>query len=187
MRWLLVILLLTGCAHAPQAPVISSAQDYQQQLLQLTHWQLEGKIGVRHAGKSDTVAIQWQQADDSFDIFLSGPLGIGATTLNGTSQHLDIRNGNNTSTTIDDPSHALEQHLGWELPLAKLPHWILGASDNGSARYNADHTLAGFSETDWQVEYTRYDLVEGWLLPSRVTLRHEDLQLTIIITEWKLH
>lgn len=187
MRWLMVALLLSGCAHTSRAPVITSADEYQYQLAKLTHWQLEGKIGVRHAGKSDTVTMQWQQQEDRFDIYLSGPLGVGATRLRGTPERLDISNGHTDSTTLDDPAHRLEQQLGWELPLAKLPHWIVGATDNSTARYNSDHTLAGFSETDWQVEYLRYESVDGWLLPVRVVLKHEDLQLTIVIKAWELH
>jgi len=182
----ILLLLFTGCTHRTAAPVIDNPQRYQQQLSQLTHWSLEGKIAVRHANKSDSAALQWQQSDEGFDIFISGPLGAGATRIIGNPTQLTLHNGDNTSTTTDDPNHLIEKHLGWELPLENLPQWISGRSNSNTARFNTDNTLAGFDEHDWHVEYQRYQTVEQWLLPEKVVLKHEDMQVTIFINEWKL-
>lgn len=178
---------LFGCAHQMRAPVILDTQNYQQQLTQLNHWQLEGKIAVRHANKSDSAALRWQQHKDHFDIFLSGPLGTGATRLLGTPKQLIISNDTEEVTSTSDPEQLLEKHLGWTLPLEKLPLWIVGRSDNKSAEFNTDHTLANFTEQDWQVEYQRYQAVGQWMLPEKIVLNHEDMQVTIFIKHWELH
>lgn len=186
MLFLFSVILSHGCAHRITAPIIDSPQHYQQQLSQLTHWSLEGKIAVRHANKSDTAALQWQQADENFDIFISGPLGAGASRITGNPAKLTLHNGDKTSTTTDDPNHLIEKHLGWELPLENLSQWMTGRNNHASARFNTDNTLAEFDEHDWQVEYQRYQTVEQWLLPEKVVLKHEDMQVTIFIKEWKL-
>jgi outer membrane lipoprotein LolB len=180
------LLVMAGCANHGVVRTIDNAQAYQQQLSQLTYWSLEGKIAVRHANKSDSAALQWQQLDENFDIFISGPLGTGATRITGNPAKLTLQNGDKISTTTDDPNHLIEKHLGWELPLENLPQWITGRSNHASARFNADNTLAGFEEHDWQVEYQRYQAVQQWLLPEKVVLKHEDMQVTIFIKHWDL-
>lgn len=191
LRFFLIALMLTGCAiqHAPPVAIDDPAH-YQQQLAALQHWQLQGKIAVRHADQSDSAALQWQQAKEHFDIFISGPLGAGATRLSGDAQQLTIENDTLQQTSTNDPSHLVEQHLGWELPLAQLPHWVLGQGSSSdthpNARYNADHTLAGFRSGDWQVEYLAYQVVGTWLLPQKIRLQHEDLQVTLVIKQWEL-
>lgn len=181
-----LLLILTGCAHRISVPVIDNPQHYQQQLSQLTHWSLEGKVAVRHGNNADSAALQWQQTDEHFDLFISGPLGTGATRITGTPELLTLQDSEAVSTTTDDPGHLLEKHLGWELPLQKLPLWITGRSDHDTARFNSDNTLAGFDEHDWQVEYQRYQTVEDWLLPEKIVLKHEDMQVTILIKRWEL-
>lgn len=183
----LLLAILSGCTHQSAAPIIDNPQHYQHQLLQLTHWSLEGKIAVRHANKSDGAALKWQQSGEDFDIFISGPLGAGATRITGNPTELTLHNGDKTSTTTDDPNHLIEKHLGWELPLDNLPQWIIGCRNNLSARFNIDNTLAGFEEHNWRVEYQRYQIVEKWLLPEKIILKYEDMQVTIFIKEWKLH
>lgn len=179
--------LLLGCAQQPLTPVLNDASAYQQQLAHLNRWQLDGKIGVRHANRSDSAALRWQQDQHHFDIFLSGPLGAGATRLLGTPDQLIIRNDSEEVTSTADPGQLLEKHLGWTLPLEKLPLWIIGRSDNRKARFNSDHTLAGFNEADWQVDYLRYQTVGQWLLPEKIVLKHDDMQVTIVIKRWELH
>jgi len=194
-RYFFLILIFTsflsGCAHQTLTPVIHDTQAYQQQLIQLHHWQLEGKIGVRHANKSDSAALQWKQNDDHFDIFLSGPLGAGATRLSGTPKQLIIQNSSEEKTSTSDPEQLIEKHLGWTLPLEKLPQWILGYSDNRNAhsnneKFNVDHTLASFEENGWQVDYISYQTIDQWLLPEKIVLKHEDMQVTIVIKQWAL-
>jgi outer membrane lipoprotein LolB len=141
---------------------------------------------VRHADQSDSAAVQWQQDGNHFDIFLSGPLGAGATRLTGTPDKLVIQGATEQHTTAADPQQIIEQQLGWTLPLDQLPRWILGCSDNGHAQFNADNTLAGFTRDGWQVSYAHYQPVGPWLLPGKIVLKHEDMQVTIVIKHWEL-
>lgn len=193
LRYFFAICLLSLSSCAPyrsgpstNAPMIDNPQQHQQQLAQLTRWSLQGKIAIRQAKHSDSAALRWQQDEDHFDIFVSGPLGAGATRLSGTPQRLTIQNDDVENTTTDDPAHLMKKHLGWELPLQKLPQWITGRSDNLSARFNTDHTLADFSEQDWQVEYARYQTTGQWLLPEKIILHHENMHVTIFIKRWEL-
>jgi len=178
--------VLFGCAHQSLSPVITDAHGYQQKLAQLDHWQLQGKIAVRHANQSDSAALRWQQDAEHFDIFLSGPLGAGATRLIGTPKQFSIQNNKEETAAMSNAEQLIEKHLGWTLPLDQLPQWILGHNDNRNSQFNIDHTLAGFEQDGWRVEYQRYQIIDQWLLPEKIVLKHEDMQVTIIIKQWTL-
>lgn len=186
-RFAIVMLLVavSACTQPSRQPTLPK-EHFHQQLSQLNHWSLEGKVAIRHGQTSDSASLQWQQQGDRFDIYLSGPLGAGATRLMGDSQTLILANNKSQHTHRSNPQHFMEQYLGWSLPLEKLPQWIVGYSDSPNRRLHPDHTLAGFTEMDWQVEYLQYQSVGEWLLPKKVVLKHEDLQVTIVIKSWDL-
>lgn len=182
-----IIALLSACAHQSLAPAIANRAQYQQQLDTLDHWQLDGKIAVRHADKADSAAVHWQQDSEQFDIFLSGPLGAGATRFTGNPKQLTIHNSSEETTDTADPEALVEKHLGWTLPLDQLPKWIVGTSTAPDAVFNPDNTLASFSLHGWRVRYLTYTTVDHWLLPEKIVLVHDDMQVTIVIKQWELH
>jgi outer membrane lipoprotein LolB len=183
---LIFIGLLSGCAHQTLAPVIHGTQAYQQQLSQLHEWQLEGKIGVHHADKVDSAALQWKQDDDHFDIFLTGPLGAGATRLTGTPESLVMLDNDGEHSTTSNLQQLIQQRLGWTFPVEQLPQWILGATDNPRAEFNPDHTLAGFEQDGWDIRYLSYQTTGEFLLPEKIVLTQDDLRVTLVIKSWNL-
>ena len=183
----LPLILLAACAQQTVAPMVVDQQQHQKQLAELHHWLLEGKIAVRHADQSDSATVRWQQDDERFDVFLSGPLGAGATRLIGTPHTLMIANHNGQHATNDDPQALLEQQLGWYLPIEQLPHWIIGESNHAPAAYHANHTLKQIDQHDWHITYPSYQTVGDQVLPEKILLEHEDLRVTIVIKRWEIH
>lgn len=183
------VLLLTSCVQqtTPLPPLSVDQQQHQQQLAQLQSWQLEGKIAIKHAGKSDSATIRWQQLKDRYDIFLSGPLGVGATRLYGTSKSLLIATHDGQQADTHDPEAFLEAHLGWTLPLSQLPKWVTGACTVRNCSFNPDNTLSQLAEQGWQVQFERYQAVGDRRLPEKLVLMHDDLQVTLVIKHWELH
>jgi outer membrane lipoprotein LolB len=183
---LIFIGLLSGCAHQTAAPVIMDRQHYQQQLSQLHAWQLDGKIGVRHADKVDSAAVHWEQDKTRFDIFLSGPLGAGATRLTGTPESLVMFDNDGEHSTTSNLQQLIQQRLGWTFPVEQLPQWVLGATDNPRAKFNPDHTLAGFEQDGWDIQYLSYQATGKFLLPEKIVLTQDDLRVTLVIKSWNL-
>ena len=81
---LLVLALLGGCVQQPrQVPT-----DWQTHLTAVsaqTHWDLQGKIGLRAPGRSGSAFLSWNQTPENYRLVLSGALGLGRLVLDGTA------------------------------------------------------------------------------------------------------
>jgi outer membrane biogenesis lipoprotein LolB len=75
-----------------------------------------------------------------------------------------------------------------------LPGWLLGLPDpefRAETRPGADGTLAALDQRLWHVAYPAYQLVDAAgtagdvLVPRRIDLTHEGLELRLTIDEWR--
>ncbi len=90
----LLLLLVAGCAGLGQRePTSAGWQAHSQQLAMLQRWTASGKLAVRTADAAESAGLVWQQHDQDTHLQLSGPLGVGATTIYSDGQRLDIRQG----------------------------------------------------------------------------------------------
>jgi outer membrane lipoprotein LolB len=97
--------------------------------------------------------------------------------------------------TLTDPEVQLSELLGWWLPVASLPHWLLGLPDpdfNAVTENGTDGTLASLEQRLWRLDYPAYGLAPidasnatEVLVPRRITLTHAALTLTLTIDDWK--
>ena len=103
--------------------------------------------------------LRWQQnADDTFEIRVSGPFGVGATTISGRPDSVEVRTRNGTYQS-NDPEQWIQAKMGWTLPLAGLRFWALGVpSPHSDAEVDLDREgRALLLEQDgWTLNYTEY-------------------------------
>jgi outer membrane biogenesis lipoprotein LolB len=67
-------------------------------------------------------------------------------------------------------------------------HWLLGRPDPDyprQTRTGVFDTLAELTQRDWQIAYDQYQLVDGRLVPERITLTHAPLELRLRITDFE--
>ena len=92
MRTLTVILLATtlaACSSLHQKETLELGGDpqawkhHRQQVEPIRSWELQGKLGVRAPQESGSGTLFWLQRNDYYDIRLSGPMGRGATRIQG--------------------------------------------------------------------------------------------------------
>ncbi|MGH8504928.1 MAG: lipoprotein insertase outer membrane protein LolB [Stenotrophobium sp.] len=186
------LLLLAACASLPRGTPESSAIGASRsvalraQLQRIDAFAVQGRIAGGALGiKGD---VHWQQnADDSFSLRISGPFGMGASSISGTPQQVVVRSGDG-KTQVTDPQVWLQQNLGWTLPIARLRYWVLGlpAADSPveQSSYNADGTLASLQQDGWQLEYGEYLSVDGTPLPRKLQLSHADATFRVVIDGW---
>jgi outer membrane lipoprotein LolB len=120
-----------------------------------------------------------------------GPFGGGLLQVAGDRRELEVTSRGETRV-LGDPETELSELLGWWLPVGSLRAWLLGMPDpDFPARTdpNPDGTLASLEQRLWRVEFASYQLAgddaQALLVPRRIDLSHEDLEVRVTIDRWR--
>lgn len=192
---LLLLLNSTGCiTHraletAPDAPAQQKIDWVQhvRQLTLLTEWQLEGKIGIRQQDDGGSAYINWTQAEDSFHIRLSGPLGTGTTIISGNDTGARLESASEGTFIAESPEQLLYEHTGWYLPLHNLLYWVKGLPEPrlpAVTEFDERGYLSSLVQGPWKLDFYRYDQALNVTLPHKIKIHNQDLKVTLVIKAW---
>lgn len=178
IRWLLLLLLLGGCASPVLAPRPLQAES--------AAFAMNGRILVRHDGTRDSAGLRWVHQPQTDEILLLTPLGQTAARIYRDGTHATLEHGDRHYSDTDVES-LMMQVLGWRLQLDGLHHWVLGMKAEGDALIDRD--MLGrptvLLQDGWEVRYVNYADDTAGSLPSRMQLSRDNLQLTLLIDEWE--
>lgn len=188
-------LLLSGCMQAVKSnfsiPENKTAayKLHAKKVTEIQHWESRGLIGVRLKNKAESANFSWVQKGDNFSIELYGPLGLGATYLNG--RPLDV-----TLTTHDKRKyHArtaqllMDRVMGWSVPVLGLVSWARGIPMPSGAQthtLNQYGFLAGLQQDGWKIRYISYQNVGIYGLPHQMILTRPGIRVTAVFNQWKV-
>ncbi|GGD11638.1 lipoprotein insertase outer membrane protein LolB [Halopseudomonas salina] len=194
---LLIILstLLAACSSLHQRETLDFGGDgaawqaHRATVLPIQSWTLHGKIGLRSPEESGSGTLTWLQQEGAYDIRISGPLGRGATRLQGNELGVTLDMAGQPTLQARSAEELLEQQTGWRLPVEHLLWWVRGlpAPDSASRlQLDPQSRLARLAQAGWTVEYSRYQEVAGLQLPQRLQMSAGDILLTMVVTQWNL-
>lgn len=174
--------LLSGCAllTSRPVPVARPAQ------LESAPFALNGRIAIDHQGKRHSAGLRWMHSAGSDEILMFAPLGQTAARVYRDAQQATLDDGDGHHRA-DDAETLMEQVLGWHLPLNGLHQWVLGLPDGGGPAQierDGDGRISVLQQAGWEVRYLRYADSSPDSLPSRLQLKHEDLQIQLLVDEW---
>lgn len=153
------------------------------ELQSASDWQLNGRAAVAFGTQGWQATLTWRQADNSAEVHLSGPFGIGALVLKQTPEGLSL-NGAPPSDAVES---LVREKLGFDLPIENLHYWLLGVPNPTStfdlSRNDQDRAKV-LSQAGWNISYDRYTPVTGDVLPSRLVLTAGDVRVRIVIDHW---
>ena len=193
----LSILLLSGCEFLPvtEAPVSGVVVDpqvawanHQSKLDNLEAWTLDGRISIRQEEEAWHASLRWQQIDSVYHINLFGPFGQGAAQLDGSPQSVILQHDGQTVQS-DDAELLLRQRLGLQVPVNGLRYWAIGLVAPGSEytqELSPDGRLAVLQQNGWRVRYRSYEAVKGFMLPGKIFLDHDGLDVRLVIDQWQV-
>ncbi|HLT03754.1 MAG TPA: lipoprotein insertase outer membrane protein LolB [Pseudomonas sp.] len=191
---LVFLAVLAGCAAQQPRELMEGLgnpaqwQAHKVQISQIDGWQITGKMGLKTPGESGSATVQWLQRQSYFDIRLSGPLGQGASRLTGRPGATELEVANQGRFSADSPEALLQEQLGWQLPVTHLLWWVRGLPEPDSRSQlilDADSRLARLIQEEWRVDYLGYLEQDGFALPSRLKLYGPDLEITLVIKDWR--
>jgi len=194
--WLptLFALFLSGCASWQQPQVAEiplPARERQQQLANLTQFELTASLGVKAPGDSVSGSLNWIQQDDFYTADLNSFIGINIFKLQTTAEGALVQ-VSGESHQAASAAALLDYLSGWSLPIEEMPLWLKGMTGASSSdlRFDPMGRLTSFSLLDsqnrrWQVSYPKF-FPDRLSLPRQINLESSDTKLKLVIRQWKM-
>ena len=179
---------MTSCADiSKKTPRVPNWNQRVEQLSALTRWSASGKLAIRTQTQSETASLDWQQDGHNTHILLTGPLGLGATSIDSDRSTLQVSRDGDTRIFDISSAATSEATIGWDLPLQELPFWIRGlpyprVSIEGQVFELG--LLLQLQQQGWTITYENYALFDHFTLPTRVTIERNDTRARLIIRNW---
>ena len=172
-----------------QASSQSLNQQHLNNLLTINQFTLQGRIGVQYDGKGFSGGLHWQHliADDNVSLF--SPLGGQVASIKKTAGKVTLEDANGNSISATDIESLTQSTLGWQLPLVGLADWSLGRPTNNkidAITWDALGHLTTLKQDGWTIEYLNYAEHDGYFLPSKITLRNNNVYLKLLVEKWAL-
>lgn len=187
----LLLALLAGCAGIePQLPASAGWRAHSEQLATLQQWTASGKLAVRTSQMSESAGLVWRQDAQQTHLQLSGPLGMGATTIDSDGRRLDIRQGDEVTTLDISTPEAIALNTGWDLPLPSLIHWLKGlpAPQQKIQQLEVNpqtELLQRLRQDEWEVQYQQYGQFGAFTLPTRLQIQRGATKVKLMISHWQ--
>lgn len=187
----LALLWLAGCTSMPPQPQRDPELSWQQrmeQLQDLGHWSLSGRLGIQTGHEGWHVSINWQQQQNNYTIRITAPLGQGSWLLDGGDNGVLLQTSEGESVQAADPGQLLYQQFRWRVPVSSLRYWVLGLPAPGEAEQSLDEygRLSHLKQSGWEIEFLDYETQEGIELPGRVFVSNHQAKVRLVIGEWEL-
>ncbi|MCY4473750.1 MAG: lipoprotein insertase outer membrane protein LolB [Kistimonas sp.] len=194
----LSLLVTGGCALQPGAPGLSAParerawQKHQQQVTQLTTWQIAGRASLSGLDYSGTATINWEQHPACFTLQATTFMGQTLARFQGWQppghpERALLRVPGRPPVSSLSADLLLRQQTGLDVPMETLAHWIKGIPAPGPHRTQLDkkgrlHTL---DQQGWHLVYEQYSSA-SLALPIRIRAHSSHMKLTISVREWDL-
>jgi outer membrane lipoprotein LolB len=187
--FLIVILILAGCAtYAPVQQRLTWTQQ-QKKLANISSWQIDGGISFKYSNETTMANFVWQQTNDNYEITLYSLLDLFSMKLQGDENHVVFWKSATEQVEAKTPEKLMEKQLGWSLPLTNLRYWIRGLpAPNYSyqATFSNDQNLQTIEQQGWKISYQRFTQVGALNLPDKMLLRNGPIEVKIIIKNWQI-
>lgn len=189
---LLLLLLVAACSPLPPRPLPdnSAGQSWQlrqQQLRQLTHWQLSGRLAVQNDHEAWHMSLEWQQRQDRYSLNIIAPLGQGSMQLHGDAVQVMLLTDKGETINSSNPDQLLYQQLGWKVPVSALRYWVLGLPAPGEVQQQSLDEfgrLNHLTQAGWEIEFLDYQPQQGVELPRRVFIDNHLARVRLVISNW---
>ena len=180
-------ILLSACTQIPSKDI---AYPIDPQLPAPQIWSIQAKLGIRHDENNGSVIVNWRQNEAEYLITIQGSFGQGNATIRGNEQYVVIERPGQSPIFSNDANTLIEQTFGWDLPVTSFSYWVRGLHSPeylvDDVVYDANGYIVSLQQSNWTLDYSRYQAVSGRLLPGKIRAKQAGSQLTLIIRQWQL-
>lgn len=188
-----VVSLLPACVsvpdakHAPSSASQALKQAHLRHIANIQYFSLQGRIGVQTDGKGFSGGLHWQHNATNDDIALYSPLGGQVASIKKSAGQITLEDANGNSMSASDAETLTQTALGWQLPLVGLADWSLGRPSSSpilDSTWDTQGLLTTLHQDGWKIEYQNYAEQNGYLLPSKIFLKSDKVNLKLLVETW---
>jgi outer membrane lipoprotein LolB len=164
-------------------------QAHLQHIAQIKDFSLQGRIGVQTEGRGFSGGLHWQHRASNDDIALYSPLGSQVASIKKSIEQITLQDANGNSISASDAETLTQSALGWQLPLSGLAHWSLGRPTDSpiqNSTWDDKGLLTTLNQDGWKIEYQNYAMQNGYLLPSKIILKSDKVNLKLLVESWTI-
>lgn len=169
LAWVAATLLLAACSGMPTAGDVEPPLGPP-----LERFAAEGRISLRQGERSDHLQFDWQHAPGRDVVLFSTPLGQGLAELGHDGGAAWLKQAGRPELRADGLPALTAQLFGTPLPLEALAGWLGGAQPDQRGEVDG-----------WHIEVVEVAPYRQHRLPRRVDVRRDDIELRIVVTEWR--
>jgi outer membrane lipoprotein LolB len=148
-----------------------------------------GRIAIKRGADNSSAGLRWVHSpeEDEDEVLILQSLGQTIARI-----HRDVQGATLEAQgryyVSQDVESLTQQVLGWALPLPWLTHWVAGVPVNDNSaeiQRDAKKHITLMRQAGWEIRYTRYAGVAADSLPTRIVMKKDNLEITILIDEWQ--
>jgi outer membrane lipoprotein LolB len=185
--------VFAGCVSVPATKTEPSTTaqtlraQHLQQLASIQQFSMQGRIGVQTNGKGFSGSLQWQHnnAEDNIDLY--SPLGSQVASIKKTPDQVTLTDSSGKRFSAADAETLTQQTLGWKLPLTGLSDWSIGRPTQSpiqNSTWNEQGLLTNLEQDGWKIEYDNYQQQGAYMLPGKIFLKSDQLNLKLLVEKW---
>lgn len=176
----LIAVAISGCASVQPVPEKAG---------RAAPFDVLGRVLVLYEGKSVTANVRWLHARDSDELWLMTPTGQALAYVREDANGATLTGADKRQFSAARVEALTKQGLGWELPLARLQHWIRGAPMPNTPFEMPLRDEAGkprvLTQDGWKITYEYYPAGENDGLPQRMEVVGATQTLRLVIDTWR--
>jgi outer membrane lipoprotein LolB len=158
------------------------------QLLAFDEFTLTGRVAVAAGEQGFSAGLRWQQRGPQGAIVLEGPFGMGALAIDTDADQVRVTTGRGERFEGAAARAALEEQLGFALPLAALRYWVRGLPAPADVAEELLHVAAPrlqrLQQQGWSIEYTEYQAAPFDHQPRRLVAQNGSARVRLVIERW---
>ncbi len=156
-------------------------------LSDLNHWQFNARVSIKTPEDNITASLDWQKNQSLFDFFLSGSFGVTIAHLIQLENSASLEIPDTDKLIHYDAERLLRQTLGWDFPINALSYWVKGLPSGRAGEiisYNDKGQISKISLDQWQIDFSKYRLYQGYLIPKMIKATHPNIRLKVVAKKW---
>lgn len=185
-----VMLVLSGCAAFTQVATPTLDWEARRSVLSaLSGWHASGRVAMQTADDAWSASIDWNQAEGSYVIRLSGPLGGNMMTINGGPGYVVMETAEGEKFIETNVDRLIEAQTGWQIPVEGLKYWALALVDPGIPAdriFDDQGRLSQIRQSGWVIHYQAYQIKGNIEMPRKIQLDNDHFKVKLVIKDWQL-